>query len=130
MLEDSLERADIEHTILHGEIEKMMTEDIRGTRYRIEGPARDGRRTFIVCRFKEIWKSCHHYCICCSGGGMTCEFCGGETSPGKKSDSIGLRGSSISSRMLTQKSVLSVESGISTQRFLMTLIVFWRPTML
>ncbi len=51
---------------------------------------------------------------------MTCEFCGGETSPRKVKRQHWLKG----------KSVLSVESGISTQRFLMTLIVFWRPIML
>jgi hypothetical protein len=47
MLEDELERADIEHTILHGEIERKLTEDVRGTRYRILGPARDGRQTLL-----------------------------------------------------------------------------------
>lgn len=53
MLDDGLERSDIEHAILKGRIEKKLTEDIRGTRYRIEGPANDGRLTHTVCRFKE-----------------------------------------------------------------------------
>ncbi len=39
MLDDELERIDIENAILKGRIEKKLTEDIRGTRYRIEGPA-------------------------------------------------------------------------------------------
>jgi hypothetical protein len=30
-----------------------MTQDIRGTRYRIEGPARDGRPIHVLCRFRE-----------------------------------------------------------------------------
>jgi hypothetical protein len=53
MLDDGLERADIENAILKGKIEKKLTKDIRGTRYRIEGPARDGRLIHVVCRFKE-----------------------------------------------------------------------------
>lgn len=53
MLDDKLERADVENAILKGRIEKRLTEDIRGTRYRIEGPARDGRGVHVICRFKE-----------------------------------------------------------------------------
>ena len=53
MLDDELEREDIENAILKGRIEKKLTEDIRGTRYRIEGRARDGRGIHVVCRFKE-----------------------------------------------------------------------------
>ncbi len=53
MLNDELERSDIENAILKGKIEKKLTEDIRGTRYRIEGPAKDGRLVHIICRFKE-----------------------------------------------------------------------------
>jgi hypothetical protein len=52
MVDDELERADIEYAIPHGRIEKKLTEDIRGTRYRIEGPARDGRIIHVVCRFQ------------------------------------------------------------------------------
>lgn len=53
MLDDELERTDIENAILKGRIEKKLTEDVRGTRYRIEGPARDGRTIHVLCRFRE-----------------------------------------------------------------------------
>lgn len=51
MWADELERSDVENAILRGRIEKRMTRDARGTRYRIEGPAKDGRPIHIVCRF-------------------------------------------------------------------------------
>ncbi|HAO22371.1 MAG: hypothetical protein BWK80_25440 [Desulfobacteraceae bacterium IS3] len=53
MADDKLEREDIEHSVLQGKIEKKLTEDIRGTRYRIEGFSEDGRPIHVVCRFKE-----------------------------------------------------------------------------
>ena len=53
MLDDDLERVDIENAILKGNIERKMTQDIRGTRYRLEGPALDGRLIHVICRFKE-----------------------------------------------------------------------------
>jgi len=53
MLDDDLERIDVENAILKGRIEKKLTEDIRGTRYRVEGPASDGRFVHVLCRFKE-----------------------------------------------------------------------------
>ncbi|MBI5893906.1 MAG: DUF4258 domain-containing protein [Deltaproteobacteria bacterium] len=53
MVDDNLERSDIEHAVLNGAIEKKLTEDIRGTRYRIAGPAVDERMIYVVCRFKE-----------------------------------------------------------------------------
>ena len=53
MLDDELERNDIENAILKGAIDKKMTRGIRGTRYRIEGPATDGRLIHVLCRFKE-----------------------------------------------------------------------------
>lgn len=53
MLDDGLERRDIENAILKGRIEKKMTNDIRGTRYRIEGPALDDRLIHVLCRFRE-----------------------------------------------------------------------------
>jgi len=53
MLDDDLEREDIENAILKGRIEKKLTQDERGIRYRIEGPARDGRLTHVICRFRE-----------------------------------------------------------------------------
>lgn len=53
MLDDEIERRDIENAILKGRIDKKLTQDIKGTRYRIEGPSRDGRLIHVVCRFKE-----------------------------------------------------------------------------
>jgi Domain of unknown function (DUF4258) len=53
MLDDQLERFDVEHAILKGKVERKLVWDVRGTRYRIEGPARDGRLIQVVCRFKE-----------------------------------------------------------------------------
>jgi hypothetical protein len=53
MLDDELERNDVEKAILKGRIEKRLTKDIRGTRYRIEGPAEDGRKIHVICRFNE-----------------------------------------------------------------------------
>ena len=53
MLDDDLDRIDIENAILKGHIEKRMTQDIRGTRYRLEWPALDGRLIHVLCRFKE-----------------------------------------------------------------------------
>jgi len=53
MTEDDFERPDVENAILQGFIEKKLTQDPRGTRYRIEGPARDGRLLHVVCRFHE-----------------------------------------------------------------------------
>lgn len=53
MADDNIERYDVENAILKGRIEKKLTEDIRGTRYRIEGPSRDGRQIYVVFRFKE-----------------------------------------------------------------------------
>jgi hypothetical protein len=53
MWADQLERSDVENAILRGRVEKRMTKDPRGTRYRIEGPARDGRLIHVVCRFNE-----------------------------------------------------------------------------
>lgn len=53
MLDDDLERKDVENAILKGRMDKKMTRDIRGTRYRIEGPARNGRPIHVLCRFRE-----------------------------------------------------------------------------
>ena len=53
MLDDHLERSDVENAILQGGIDKKLTRDKRGTRYRIEGPAMDGRIIHVICRFKE-----------------------------------------------------------------------------
>ena len=53
LLDDGLERKDLEHAILKGKIEKKLNHDERGTRYRIEGIARDGRLIHVICRFRE-----------------------------------------------------------------------------
>lgn len=53
MLDDDFERNDVENAILKGVIEKKMIHDERGTRYRIEGPAIDGRMMHVICRFRE-----------------------------------------------------------------------------
>ena len=53
MAEDELERSDIENAILNGHIDKKLTSDPRGTRYRVEGQAHDGRTIHVISRFKE-----------------------------------------------------------------------------
>jgi len=53
MLADDLDRVDIEHAIRKGRIDMKLTQDLRGTRYRIEGPALDGRLVHVICRFRE-----------------------------------------------------------------------------
>ena len=53
MAEDGFERSDVEHAIFRGFVEKKLTRDHRGTRYRIEGPANDGRLMHVLCRFPE-----------------------------------------------------------------------------
>ncbi|MCL4203067.1 MAG: DUF4258 domain-containing protein [Pirellulaceae bacterium] len=53
MAEDAFERPDLENAILHGWIDKRLTRDPRGTRYRIAGPGLDGRWMHVVCRFRE-----------------------------------------------------------------------------
>jgi len=53
MWEDYLERVDVENAILKGVIDMKMTQDIRGTRYRIEGKAIDGRSIHVICRYNE-----------------------------------------------------------------------------
>jgi hypothetical protein len=52
--EDGFERSDVENAILGGFLEKRLTHDPRGTRYRVEGPAEDGRIMHVLCRFKEM----------------------------------------------------------------------------
>jgi len=43
----------MENAILEGSVRKKLTQDPRGTRYRVEGPAKDGRLVHVLCRFKE-----------------------------------------------------------------------------
>jgi Domain of unknown function (DUF4258) len=53
MVDDLLERLDVEQAILQGRIEKVMTHDDRGIRYRVEGATMDGRLIHVICRFRE-----------------------------------------------------------------------------
>lgn len=53
MWADRFERSDIENAIIEGKIDKRMTRDPRGTRYRVLGPAQDGRLLAVVCRLRE-----------------------------------------------------------------------------
>ena len=54
MADDDLERRDVEYAVLHGRIEKKLTHDIRGTRYRLEGADFHGRLIHVICRFEEM----------------------------------------------------------------------------
>ena len=54
MYADDLERADMEHALLHGTISRKFTDDPRGARYRIAGPARNGQPICVVCRLREV----------------------------------------------------------------------------
>ena len=54
MAEDGFERQDMENALLTGFIEKKLTHDVRGTRYRVEGAAKDGRLMHVLCRFKKL----------------------------------------------------------------------------
>ncbi len=51
---DDFERSDVENAILKGQIEKKMTHDVRGTRYRIEGASLDDRTMHVLTRFTEL----------------------------------------------------------------------------
>ena len=53
LFRSELERKDIENAILKGRMEKKMTKDVRGTRYRMEGTALDDRLIHVLCRFRE-----------------------------------------------------------------------------
>ena len=53
MLDDGLDRDDVENAILKGRVQRTLTKDVRGTRYRIEGPAKDGGLIHVICRFRE-----------------------------------------------------------------------------
>ena len=53
MWADELDRSDVENAILKGRVERRLTRGPRGPRYRIEGPAMDGRPLHVVCRFNE-----------------------------------------------------------------------------
>ena len=52
LIEDDLTLADAETAILRGRINRTYSADPRGTRYRIVGPATDGRPVAVVVRIK------------------------------------------------------------------------------
>lgn len=79
MQQDGLGRADIEGAILNGRVEKKLTEDVRGIRYRITGSALDGRKIYLVCRFKVDGELIIITVYQKAGSTMICEFCGGRT---------------------------------------------------
>ena len=47
---DDLTTQDVECAIRYGRIVMTYADDPRGPRYEISGPARDGRKTHVVCR--------------------------------------------------------------------------------
>ena len=53
MLDDDLNRSDAENAILQGDVVKIVTKDVRGSKYLIEGTAKDGRKIHVLCRYKE-----------------------------------------------------------------------------
>lgn len=44
----------MESCLLHGRLEKRLTHDARGIRYRIEGASLDGRLMHVICRFQPV----------------------------------------------------------------------------
>ena len=54
MADDAFDLADVEHADLHGFFEKRLTHDPRGTRFRIEGPALNGRVMRVICRYVDV----------------------------------------------------------------------------
>jgi hypothetical protein len=48
---DGFSPLDVVAAILRGRIAKRLTHDPRGTRYKIIGPAQDGRLLYAICRF-------------------------------------------------------------------------------
>jgi hypothetical protein len=53
MVEDGLDRQDVENAIMKGKIDKRMTKDPRGPRYRLEGPAKNESLIHVICRLDE-----------------------------------------------------------------------------
>jgi hypothetical protein len=51
MEDDDLVTGDVEHIILTGSLRQKMTKDPRGSRYVVDGRARNGRKAEVVCRF-------------------------------------------------------------------------------
>ena len=63
MLDDELARDDVENAILRGRIEKKLLEDLRGTRYRIKGPAKDGRLIHVIAGTRKTQASSSSRCM-------------------------------------------------------------------
>jgi len=56
MADDDLIFADIENVIANGRVNRVFTDDPRGTRYEIVGTSMDGRPVAVICRIKETGK--------------------------------------------------------------------------
>jgi hypothetical protein len=52
--DDEFGPSDVRHAVLEGELVRRYTRDPRGTRYKLFGPALDGRMMCVVCRFNEF----------------------------------------------------------------------------
>lgn len=50
MRKDELSTVDVKHAIRRGQVVQRFTHDRRGIRYRLRGPARDGREVNVICR--------------------------------------------------------------------------------
>ncbi|MDE0553691.1 MAG: DUF4258 domain-containing protein [Candidatus Poribacteria bacterium] len=50
MRNDRLSTVDVKHAIWRGQVVQRFTHDRRGIRYRLRGPARDGREINVICR--------------------------------------------------------------------------------
>lgn len=50
MRKDSLSTKDVKHALRRGRIAQRFTHDSRGIRYKIIGPAIDGRKINVICR--------------------------------------------------------------------------------
>ena len=51
---DEFDPTDVRHAVLEGELVRRYTRDPRGARYKLFGPALDGRMMYVVCRFNEF----------------------------------------------------------------------------
>lgn len=50
MRKDDLSTVDVKHAIRRGQVVQRFTHDRRGIRYKLQGPARDGRKINVICR--------------------------------------------------------------------------------
>ena len=56
MANDDLILADIESVIASGQVNRVFTDDPRGTRYEVIGTATDDRTIAVICRIKKTGK--------------------------------------------------------------------------